>query len=127
MSNKMLSIVIYGINESQPKTPRVTRQKHDVDAVLAVLSNVDSTLSRSSIQDLHRLGEFNATNPKPRPLLVRFLHTFNVLSILSNRSLAPKDIIIKPYLSREETAIESVYYELDGNYLRKEPTRNVSN
>ena len=89
MSNKMLSIVIYGINESQPKTPRVTRQKHDLDAVLTVLSNVDSTLSRLSVQDPHRLGKFNATDPKPRPLLVKFLHTFDVTSILSNRSLAP--------------------------------------
>ena len=105
----MLSIVIYGINESLSKTPRVTRQKHDLDAALIILSNVDSTLSRSFVQDLHHLGKFNATNPRPLALLVKILHTFDVKSILSNGSLAPKDIIIKPYLSREEKEIESVY------------------
>ena len=94
--------------ESQSKTPRVTRQKHDMDAVLTILSNVDSALSRSSIQDLYCLGKFNISNPKPRPLLVKLLRTFDVTSILSKRSLAPKDIIIKPYLTREERAIESL-------------------
>ena len=61
--NKMLSVVIYGINESQPKTSRIIRQKHDVDAVITVLSNIDPALSRSSIQDLHCPGKFNVSNP----------------------------------------------------------------
>ena len=108
----MLRVVIYRINEFQPKN-RITRRKHDVNAVLTVLSNVDPVLSRSSIQDLHHLGKFNVPNPKSRPPLVKFLHTFDVTSILSNRSLAEQ--------------LSQCIYELDGDQPRKEPTRNVLN
>ena len=44
ISNERLNVATYRINEFQPKTPRITSQKHGVDAVLTVVSNVDPSL-----------------------------------------------------------------------------------
>ena len=100
---------MYGIKESQPNSSRATRLKHDMEAMQNVLTNIDPALSKSSIRDFHRLGKYNTSNPKPRPILIKFLHTFDATSVLSKRSSVPRPILIKPVMTREERAIEAVY------------------
>ena len=108
-SDKLFNVVMYGIKESQPNSSRATRLKHDMEAMQNVLTNIDPALSKSSIRDFHRLGKYNTSNPKPRPILIKFLRTFDTTSVLSKRSSVPRPILIKPVMTREERAIEAVY------------------
>ena len=78
-------------------------------AMQNVLNNINPTFSKSSIRDFHQLGKYNTSNPKPRLILIKFLRTFDATFVLSKRSSVPKQILIKPVMTREERAIESVY------------------
>ena len=108
-SDKLFNVVMYGIKESKPNSSQATRLKHDMEAMQNVLTNIDPALSKSSIRDFHRLGKYNTSNPQPRPILIKFLHTFDATSVLSKRSSVPRPILIKPVMTREERAIEAVY------------------
>ena len=108
-SDKLFNVVVYGIKESQPKSSRATRQKHDIDAIQNVLTHIDPTLSKSSISDFHRLGKCSASNSKSRPILIKFLRTLDATLILSKRASLPKQIVIKSDMTREERAVEAVY------------------
>ena len=94
---------MYGIKEFQPNSSRATRLKRDMQNVL---TNIDPALSKSSIREFHRL---DTSNPKPRPILIKFLHTFDTTFVLSKRSSVPKQILVKPVMTREERAIKAVY------------------
>ena len=104
------NVVLYGIVESPPDTPRSDRQKHDLDQLLNVLSNIDASLTAASIRDFHRLGKFKPSNTRPRPLLVKFLRTFEASIVLSKKdSLASslQHVSIKRDMSLEERQIEN--------------------
>ena len=106
--DKRYNVVIYGINESPKDTARSERQKHDLNKLLNILSDIDSSLTGASVRDFHRLGKFKPSNTRPRPLLVKLLRTFEASLILSKKdSLTSSTISIKRDLSPEERAIEN--------------------
>ena len=83
-------------------TPRPERQKQDLSKLLEMLSSIDSFLTNASIQNFHCLGKFKP-NSHPRPLLIKFLRTFEASLVLSkneslNSPLSIKhDIIVTHY------------------------------
>jgi len=59
VDNKNMKIVVYGIDESPPTTPKSDRTRNDLSNVFPVLSAVDSSIQDASINDLYRLGGFD--------------------------------------------------------------------
>ena len=118
VSDRKFNVVIYGIKESPPNTPKATRLNCDLENLHRTLSNMDSSLNTSCIQDFHRLGKFNATNSKPRPLLVKFLRAFDATLVLSKRGSPPSSILVKPDLTREERAIDSAFLKTRWNLIQ---------
>ena len=98
----------YGINESPPNTAKPDRTKNDLLNFLPVLNSVDSSIQNASIKDLYRLGKFDPSQTRPRPILVKFLCRIDVNTILSNRNLIKKPVIIKTDMSKDERKIESM-------------------
>ena len=66
------------------------------------------------------MGKYIPTNSKPRPLLVSFNNSYQVSTILANRSkLASTNLTIKPHMSKLERLIETM--------LLKERRRLINN
>ena len=108
VSDKRYNVVVYGVDESLKDTPRASRQKHDLDMLLKVLSDIDVSLTATSIQDFHRLGKFKPNNTQSCPLFVKFLRTFEASLVLSKKdSLTSSQISIKRDLTFEERTIEN--------------------
>ena len=118
ISDRKFNVIIYGIRESPPNTPRAARINSDLDNLQDALSNIDKSLNTTSIQDFHRLGKFNATNPKPRPLLVKFLRVFDATLVLSKRGSLQSPIHIKPDLTRDERAVDSAFLKVRWNLIQ---------
>ena len=114
---------MYRIKEFQPNSSRATRLKHDMEAMQNVLTNIDPALSKSSIREFHRL---DTSNPKPRPILIKFLHTFDATFVLSKRSSVPKQILVKPVMTREERAIKAVYLRTRWQLARNGTDKKLS-
>ena len=108
VDDRSMNIVVYGINESPPKTAKPDRTKNDLLNLLPVLNAVDSSIQNASIKDLFRLGKFDPSQTRPRPILVKFLRRIDVSTILSNRNLVKKPVIIKADMSKDERKIESM-------------------
>ena len=117
---KKFNLIFYGISESPINTPRTDRQQHDFHQISSILSSIDTSLTSASIKDFYRLGKFSASNTSsPRPILVKFLRTFEVIYVLSKRSQLKQPISIKPDMSRDERASEAAFLKERWNLIQE--------
>ena len=102
------NVVLYGIGECSSRTSRHERQQNDVKAVLETLSSIKVQINPDHVIDCFRLGKFKQNQSRPRPILIKLQRTMDVNTILANKSSLPSPLIIKPDMSPQERAIESV-------------------
>ena len=119
MPEKKFNLIFYGVSESPINTQRTDRQQHDFQEISSILSSLDSSLTSASIKDLYRLGKFSASQTSPRPILVKFLHIFEVMYVLSKRIQLHQRISIKPDMSRDERASEAAFLKERWNLIQE--------
>lgn len=107
-SERSYNVVVYGIEESPPKTARPERSKHDQENLSSTFASIDPSIQNSAIKDFHRLGKYKTDQNRPRPILVKFLRAIDAQSVLTNRDKVSQPIIIKPDMSKEDRDIQSV-------------------
>ena len=107
-TDRKFNVVVYGIQENPTGTPRHDRTKTDMNSCVNILKKASDDISELSIRDCLRLGKFNSSRIKPRPLLVKLSCAFDVVTILTNRSKIPGNIQIKPDLNKEERLREQL-------------------
>ena len=83
------------------------REKLDLNHATQVLTDLDNTVQPHSIRDTIRLGKYNPSSGRPRPLLVTLNRSSDVNSILSKRPQLKSPFVIKPDLSRDARVTES--------------------
>ena len=123
-SDRKFNILVYGIDESPPITDRSSRLQNDIKNVLTVFNPIITTLEPNAIKDCFRLGKFNPNSTRPRPLMVKFLRSIDVASILSNRKLLKASIFIKPDMSVEERKNEALLLKERRSLIEKGVARN---
>ena len=107
--DKKFNLVVTGLKESAPKTPRSERMKHDFDVVSFLFSPLLSNFSENTVRDCLRLGKYSSD--RSRPLLVTLNRSCDVSSILSNKSrLADKPSIgiradLPPHLRKSRSIV----------------------
>ena len=109
-NEKKFEVVVYGIQESPPKTPRSERLQTELQKVSDIFSSLDGSIQSSNIKDLFRLGKYspNQVATKPRPILVKFLRSTDASSILYKKQNLKSPIAIKPNMSKEEQLSEQI-------------------
>jgi len=122
--DKKFNIVVYGIDESPPNTDRPSRLQKDIKNVLTAFTPILTTLEPNAIKDCSPLGKFNPNGTRPRPLMVKFLRSIDISSILSNRKLLKSHIFIKPDMSVEERKNEALLLNERLSLIEKGVTRN---
>jgi len=106
---RKLNVVVYGLDENPSNTIRQDRLQMDVKSVISAFSTLDSPpIDENSIKDCYCLGKYNAQASRPRPILVKFLRYADASNILNNKTKLSKSVYVKPDLSAEERAIESM-------------------
>ena len=100
--DRKLNLIIRGIPECPQNTKRFKQFELDQHKVLKQLSHLDSSINPSCIKDMFRLGKHNKDSSRPRPILVKLLHSCDVQCILSKRSSLEAPISIKPDMTIEE-------------------------
>ena len=106
ITDRKYNVVFYGINKSPADTPRSDRLKHDIDKILAVLSDIDSTFTTASVKDFYRFGRYKQTATCPRPILAKFPRAFEASLVLSKRGSFTSTISIKSDMTRVEREVE---------------------
>ena len=99
---------MYGLEENPSNTTRQDRLQLDVKSIISTFSKLENPINENSIKDCYRLGKYNAQASHPRPVLVKFLRYTDASNILSNKSKLSKPVFVKPDLTSEERAIESL-------------------
>jgi len=122
--DRKFNIVVYGIDESPPNTNRPSRLQKDIKNVLTAFTPIVTTLEPNAIKDCFRLGKFNPNGTRPRPLMVIFLRSVDVSSILSNRKLLKSPIFIKPDMSVEERKNEALLLKERRSLIEKGVAQN---
>ena len=106
--DRKFNLVIYGVKEHPKGTDRRARSKSDIDNCVRILKQADNDINIQSVRDCVRLGKFNSSNTRPRPLLVKLTRIPDVDSVLYNRSNITEGILVKPDMSRDERHKESI-------------------
>ena len=57
----------------------------DIVNVIEVVSSIDNSIQKHSIKDCFRLGKFNRTSDRARPILVKFVRTADVSRIMCKK------------------------------------------
>ena len=84
------------------------RLAKDSSSVISIFQKINSNLNESAVRDCFRLGRFNQSRDRSRPILVKLNRTIDVANILSNKSSYPENITIKPDLSPKEREIDKL-------------------
>ena len=119
ISDKKFNVVVYGTTEHPPKTNRQTRLNKDLECLLTCFSEIDNKIDSSAIKDFFRLGKYVSSSSRPRPLLVKFLRSADVNTLLQNRSKLTSSLSIKPDLTPEERAKESLLLKERWSLIQK--------
>ena len=106
--DRKLNLVVFGIDESPSNTPRLDRLKNDLDHLVATFNAIEAPIEVHTIKDFHCLGKYTPTQPRPRPILVKFLRAIDVATILSKRGTLKASLFIKQDLSPEEKKLDSI-------------------
>ena len=88
--------------------PKLDCFKHDLNSVIDVLHTVDNEFQEQNVQDNLRLGQFKENALRPHSILIKFYHSIDAISILSNRNSLPNGIILKPDMNHEERDADSL-------------------
>jgi len=125
VSNNKFTIVLYGVNECPPGSPRSTRLESDTNSVVSVFSALDNNIQAHSIKECYRLGKFDPkrNNTKPRPILVHFVRMADISSILAKRRSLKRPYSVKPIMSKEQQKIESILLKERWNLLQSGVSR----
>ena len=107
-SEQKFNVIIHGLKEPAKGTPKQARSVNDHDAVINVLTSLDSNINPHSVRDCFRLGKYNEA--RSRPVLVSLTTAYEAMSILRKRYNSKKlsGVFVKPDLSPEERATESL-------------------
>lgn len=114
------NVIFFGLDESIGGTSRQKREREDLDRVVKIINDADSSLSASSIKDMFRLGKYAANSKKARPILVKFVRSADV-TILFSRI---KEIPLKPDLSLTQRKMESILLKERWALIQSGITRN---
>ena len=102
------NVVVYGIEESPPKTPKNVRLQKDINSISQIFDSINVSVKSTQILDCCRLGQFKVQQSRPRPILVKLQRTIDANAILANRSSVSSSFLIKPDMSPVEHANESI-------------------
>ena len=109
LSASKYNIVVHGIPERPKGTPRHKRLNEDFCEVNGILQNLDSNAQvKPCVRDCRRIGKYNESKSRSRPVLVTLNSTVEVANVLArSRSLTPP-VTIKADLTPAERKVESV-------------------
>lgn len=111
-SDKKFNLLFFGIAECPKGTNFHERLRLDHTSISTVLQSAGPDLSTVSMRDCQRLGPYKDQPSRPRPLLVKFNSSRDVLSVLSARSQFTatdgSHVYVKNDLTKEERHLESI-------------------
>ena len=71
--------------QNHPKTPRHTRSMQDFNSVASAFSDIDNESNlMCPVHDCQRLGKYNSSSGRPRPILVTLNSTVQVSHVLAH-------------------------------------------
>ena len=123
--DKKYNIIVYGIKESSKGKTRSERQAEDLESVASVISSIVPSIDSSCVKDLFRLGKYADNLSRPRPIMVKYIRSANVSSILSKCAHLHAPFFIKPDRSvgerlREKTLLEVRWSLISSGIERKD-------
>ena len=96
--------MVFGVEESPPKTFKSVRLQKDMESVSEIFASISVQVNPSQILDCYRL---ESQQTRPRPILVKLLRSIDVTAILANWWSLSSPLLIKPDMSPEERTTES--------------------
>ena len=123
--SRKFNIVVFGVSETTKGSSRFVRQNNDFLAVSSIITNLEEgTNHTTTIRDCHRLGKYDHSGSRSRPLLVTLNSTADVLRILSKRHLLPSSISIKADLSPTARKVETILLKERWRLIESGANRN---
>ena len=105
---RKFNVVVFGIAEHPRGTNRIERCRQDLESISDLFTETDETFNPLSIRDHFRLGKYSPDSVRRRPLLVKLNRSSDVQLLLSKRNVLNAPYRLKPDLSPEDRAVQSI-------------------
>lgn len=117
-SDRKSNVILYGIPECEPGTPRLDRYNLDLNEAISSLSSIMNSITRYSIRDCFRLGKY-VPDQRPRPILVKMISAGDVRNLLARSGSFCHPLRLKPDLTPEDRKIEGVLLKERWSLIQK--------
>ena len=107
VSNHKSNVVVYGVEENPPETPRNVWLLKDMETISQVFKSITVRVDPTHILDCFRLGRFKLQQTRSRTILVKLQCSIDANAILANKSALSSPLSIKPGMTASEHAIKS--------------------
>lgn len=111
--DRRLNVILFGIPECPRGTDFKSRLDRDFHSVYSIMELADKDLPFATIRDCQRIGKYNTTSSRPRPILAKLNSSRHVEALVRTRSRfqLPADtavnVTIRRDLTKDERNIES--------------------
>ena len=106
--DRKYNVVLFGVEECKKGTSRSVRLQSGLVNAVSVLSSITPSVQSESVKDLFRLGKFDSSSQRPRPILVKLIRSADVSNVLANRGSLSPPFAIKPDRSSDERLKDSI-------------------
>ena len=108
--NSKFNIIVHGIHERPQGTPHHIRLKGDFEDINSVLQNLNlNSQTQPCVRDCRRIGKYDVSKPRPRPIIDTLNSTIEVSSILARRRFVT--VIIKADLTPASIKLSQYFSE----------------
>ena len=125
--NRKSNVVVFGVEESPPKTFKSVRLQKDMELVSEIFASINVQVNPSEILDCYRLGKSKSQQTRPHPILVKLQQAIDVSAILANRCSLSSPPFIKPDMSPDKRKIESTLLGERWSLIQAGYDRKISN
>ena len=109
-------------------SPRHERISHDTNLACKIIKSICPDMNDYAVCDCSRIGKYS--EPRSRPLCVKFARSCDVAAVLSNRYKLSKidhpNVFIKPFMTIAERKVESILLKERRTLIDSEVERNQS-
>ena len=106
--SRKYNILLFGLKECAKGTNRSYRTNQELDQIAEIFASIEKNIGPQNIRDSFRLGKYNESSSRPRPMLVKPNRSYDVSTLLAARSKLRKGLTLKPDLSPRERAIDKI-------------------
>jgi len=81
--SRKYNILLFGLKECAKGTNRSDCMNQELDQIVEIFGSIEKNIGPQNIRNSFRLGKYNESSSRPRPILIKFNRSYDVSTLLA--------------------------------------------